>query len=323
LHDARGRFREIACAVLEARRDSLPDARPCEDALTRFGNEPDGTRRHVDLAPSRRQLVAVVVPGIGSDCISNWLDGGETLSSSLGPSGFDVRVVTVEGLSSSIRNARLVREAIMAFPDAGGSPRLVLIGYSKGASDILEAIVTYPEIRPRVAAVVSFAGAIAGSPLAEDVTQKQLEMLRHWPDAECPPGDGGGIDSLRPDNRRAWLAEHQLPRTLPYYSLVTCPDPERVSSVLRPGFSRLWRDGGPNDGMVLVRDQAVPDSTWLACLNADHWAVAVPIARTHPTLAATFVDHNDYPREALLEAVLRFVEEDLDGRSRRASSDGP
>ena len=160
-------------------------------------------------------------------------------------------------------------------------------------------------------------------PLAEDVTQKQLEMLRHWPDAECPPGDGGGIDSLRPDNRRAWLAEHPLPRTLPYYSLVTCPDPERVSSVLRPGSSKRWRDGGPNDGMVLVRDQAVPDSTWLACLNADHWAAAVPIARTHPTLAATFVTHNDYPREALLEAVLRFVEEDLDVGVSRAADGEP
>jgi hypothetical protein len=48
----------------------------------------------------------------------------------------------------------------------------------------------------------------------------------------------------------------------------------------------------------------------------------VPIARTHPTLAATFVAHNDYPREALLEAVLRFVEEDLDvGVSRAADGE--
>ena len=78
----------------------------------------------------------------------------------------------------------------------------------------------------------------------------------------------------------------------------------------------MWREGGPNDGMVLVSDQVIPDSTWLGCLNADHWAVAVPIARTHPRLAAAFVDHNDYPREALLEAVLRFVEEDLDRRGR-------
>jgi len=45
--------------------------------------------------------------------------------------------------------------------------------------------------------------------------------------------------------------------------------------------------------------------------RADHWALAVPIARTHSTIAALFVTQNAYPREALTEAILRFIEEDL------------
>jgi hypothetical protein len=49
----------------------------------------------------------------------------------------------------------------------------------------------------------------------------------------------------------------------------------------------------------------------LGYVNADHWALSVPIARSHSMLGATFVDQNDYPREALLEALLRFVEEEL------------
>ena len=63
--------------------------------------------------------------------------------------------------------------------------------------------------------------------------------------------------------------------------------------------------------MMIFDDQFVPGSTFIGCVNADHWAVSVPIARTHPNIAALFVDENDYPREALLEALLRFVEEDL------------
>jgi hypothetical protein len=47
-------------------------------------------------------------------------------------------------------------------------------------------------------------------------------------------------------------------------------------------------------------------------VNADHWAIALPIARTHSKVGAGFVTENAYPREALLEAVLRFVEEDLE-----------
>lgn len=58
-------------------------------------------------------------------------------------------------------------------------------------------------------------------------------------------------------------------------------------------------------------------------LNADHWAVAVPINRSHPAVSKTLVNHNDYPREALLEAVLRFVEEDLASGTRSASAAAP
>jgi hypothetical protein len=80
---------------------------------------------------------------------------------------------------------------------------------------------------------------------------------------------------------------------------------------LKPSYNKLARIDGRNDGQVLFYDQVIPGSTLLGYVNADHWALAVPIARTHDMLGATFVNHNDFPREALLEALLRFVEEDL------------
>jgi hypothetical protein len=46
-------------------------------------------------------------------------------------------------------------------------------------------------------------------------------------------------------------------------------------------------------------------------INADHWGLAVQIARTHAITGSLFVDQNAYPREVLLAALLRFVEEDL------------
>jgi hypothetical protein len=190
-------------------------------------------------------------------------------------------------------------------------PRLVLIGYSKGAPDILEAIVDYPEIRQRIAAVVSVAGAIGGSPVAAQVTQEKLELLKHWPGADCSSGAGGALESLSPETRDAWLAENAVPQGIPYYSLATCPEPDNISPVLKPSYKKLRGVNSRNDGMMLFDDQLVPGSTFLGCVNADHWAVSVPIARTHPNIAALFVDENEYPREALAEAVMRFVEEDL------------
>ena len=117
--------------------------------------------------------------------------------------------------------------------------------------------------------------------------------------------------SLRPDARRQWLAVHPLPKELRYYSVVTLPQPERISSILQSSYAKLARIDARNDSQAIFYDQVVPGGALLGYLNADHWAAAVPIGRTHPTIAAMFVTQNAYPREALLEAILRFVEEDL------------
>jgi len=62
---------------------------------------------------------------------------------------------------------------------------------------------------------------------------------------------------------------------------------------------------------VISYDQVIPGSALIGYINADHWALSVPVARTHSTIGSVFVDQNNYPREALLEALMRFVEEDL------------
>jgi hypothetical protein len=311
VHDKRGRFREIYCSVLAARGRDIADSRPCEDALTRVGNEPAGTGKRVDLGPSKRHLIGAMVAGIGYACFEQWLQPRGSVVTHVRQFGYDAVQIKVDALSSSEKNARQIRDAIMAMPMEAGAARLVLIGYSKGAPDILEAIVRYPEIRNRVAAVVSAAGAIGGSALANDAEQYQADLLRHFPGATCSSGDGGAVNSLRPATRKKWLAQNPLPPEVRYYSLVTFPQPDRISSILTSSYDKLARIDARNDSQVIFYDQVVPGSTLMAYINADHWALAVPIARTHSIVGSLFVTQNAYPREALAEAVLRFVEEDL------------
>ena len=112
-------------------------------------------------------------------------------------------------------------------------------------------------------------------------------------------------------SRAAWLAQNRLPGDVRYYSLATFPRPERISSILKGSYDKLAQIDARNDSQVIFYDQIIPGSTLVGYLDADHWAIAVPIARSRPTVGSMFVTQNAYPREALLEALLRFVEEDL------------
>ena len=302
--------------MLEAHGRDLPDYRACDDALTRLGAEPAGSGQAVDLGPSKRRLVAALVPGIGFDCIAKWLTPAGTVADQVRKFGFDLVSIKVDALSGTSKNARQIRDAVMAMDMGPGAPRLVLVGYSKGTPDVLDAVVSYPEIRDRIAAVVSVAGAVGGSALAINAEQYQAELLQHFPGAACDPGDGGGVASLRPAVRQAWLAQHPLPAGVRYYSFVTLPQPERISSILGGSYRKLSQIDGRNDSQVIFYDQVIPAGTLAGYLNADHWAVALPIARQHSTVGSLFVTQNAYPREALTEAILRFVEEDLAANAR-------
>jgi hypothetical protein len=316
VHDARGRFGEIYCSVLQEHGPSLPDYRPCSDALSHIADPPAGPGQPVELGESRARLIGAIVPGIGFGCVAGWMKPALTARDHVRRYYYDLRPIEVDALSGTAKNARMIRDAIMAAPEEPGPPRLVLIGYSKGAPDVLDAVVSYPEIRPRIAAVVSVAGAVGGSIVADDASEWMADTMRFFPGAKCDKGDDESVASLRPSVRKAWLAEHPMPADVHFYSVVTLPDEARISRILKPTYWKLKKIDVRNDSQLIYTDQIVPGSTLLGFMNADHWAIVLPIARAHPWIGALFVNHNDYPREALIEAILRFVEEDL-GKSAR------
>ena len=309
--DRRGRFREVLCTVLEARKDALPDHRDCDLALTRLEPEPAGTGAPVELGTVQRKLSLLFVPGVGWDCFADWLAMEGTIPRHLGQFGFDMHTVPIDGLGSSASNAMRIRDSVLAMPRDDSGRRLVLMGYSKGAVDVQVALARHPEIHHRVAAVVSLAGVIGGSPLAEEMDEDELDVLKHFPGARCAPVDGGVINDIRPGTRRAWLDSHPPVPGIAYYSLITVPAPSEVSRLLRSTYKTLALTDANNDSQVILADQYLPGSALLGFLNADHWAVAVPIARTHGIVGTLLVDRNAYPREALYEALMRLIAEDM------------
>lgn len=61
---------------------------------------------------------------------------------------------------------------------------------------------------------------------------------------------------------------------------------------------------------MLAEDALIPNSELLGYANADHWALTLPLTRHWPFLSF-FLDKNDYPREILLESIVRYIEERL------------
>lgn len=62
-----------------------------------------------------------------------------------------------------------------------------------------------------------------------------------------------------------------------------------ISSFLKSGYDDLSQVDSRKDGQLIFYDQLIPGSVLLRYLNADQWAVAVPINRNHPGIVSSSI----------------------------------
>jgi hypothetical protein len=296
VRDLRGAYRAVVCQRLAAG----PAA--CDDALLRLAGEPAaGVPPPVEGLAKRYRIA--FVPGLFSECFEQYARPFADAERGLRAAGFTVDYFSVPGRGSPAQNATRLAEH---FRDIDGDTRPVIVfAYSKGLVDVLEFVVRHPAAARRIAAVVAVAGASNGSPLADQL----LSIYRDWgatfPLSGCAAGTGDEVGALRRDVRIGWWQEHGSAVTVPLFTLVAAPRPDRVSPATRGTYRQLAQTDPRNDGKLLWQDQIPPRSHLLGYANADHWAIAIPVAEHLPRLSFLFSD--EVPRTTLVESAIEVV----------------
>jgi hypothetical protein len=312
--DRRADFRAVFCDELREKGLATGEDASCERWLWRLPDERESSsdRTRSTLAP--QELALFIVTGAFSECVGDYARPYIVGADRLRAEGAMVETITVSGRSGTASNARQIAAAVER-AEVPGERHLIVVGYSKGALDALRFLVDFPSLAAQVDAVVSVAGPIYGSPLAEMAEAPYARLLARLPYDKCPPGDGEVIRSVDPMVATRWLASNPLPTSVRYYSITGFTTREHMARSLVPTWKILNRTDVRNDGQVVAADAVIPGSTLLGYANADHWGIAESLEEVRTFLAAR-PDPTPFPLEALLRSIVMFVSDDL----RRADS---
>jgi hypothetical protein len=307
IKDGRGRFREIFCQRVQATAAPAQPGSSCADYLHRLADEPAPDASSALALIPLQSIRFVVVPGFLSDAAPADMRTLGPSIDALARKGYRIEYLQVSGGGGADYNGAQIAAHFRqrAFPD---DEKLVVIGHSKGAMDVLHFLVGYPQLARQVDAMVAYVGAINGSPLAEVYPELLVDMAIAMRGSDG--GDRAGYRSLTPSVQMTWLAGHALPAHVRYFSLAAFTARANVSSGLVHAYDRLAEINPRNDGQLIFYDQIIPGSTLLGYANGDHWAVAMPFAEEAGGYAF-LADKNDFPRDTLFEAVLLYVRESL------------
>lgn len=314
LHDQSSqRFGALFCGVLS----HVKAAGEAWDECGRYFRPVGSPRSLNDDIDEIDQYRVLAVPGIFGQCLDDvarpFQDAARHLRAA---HGIDVEHMNVSAFGSSSFNAAQIAAYLETRFSGPDRRPYIAFGYSKGASDLLEAVVAHEIARTGIAAIVTIAGSVLGSRLTDAVPRRLLDFLRRSRVATCDVGDGAGIESLRRSERAASMARFVAADGFRAYSVAAVSDATTTSDVLRDGWNRLRVHSLEQDGQIIHDDAIVPRGIYLGIAKGDHWAVALPfedLPADDPRARAlgAAVNRNHFPRTALFEACLRYVLEDL------------
>lgn len=300
---AAAKFSSLFCSVFEKEKPDAGTYGPCQDYIM---NPAAGG---VDLKPISTNYRVLIVPGVLSLCASSAPAFEQGQAHLKQKHGIDASLLPVPNASCEA-NGKMIADYLKK--QAGGK-KFLIFGYSKGGPDVETALETDPEAAKQVAAFITVAGAVGGSPIADVMPL----AAKRWIDAlhmgSCQGDLTAAFQSLKSDTRHAFESQHPAP-AVRSYSIAAVSDSTNTSKALAQTWRLLSVYNQPQDSQLLAPDTLVPGATDLGQARADHFAIVLPFENLNDSTIQSLVNHNHFPRTALLEALVRYVIDDLEGR---------
>src|SRR5262249_10895426 len=244
-------------------------------------------------------------PGVLSSCQANtqaFQDGQKHLQEKHGMNVEFLQTANDTSTNNGAKIASYLREKM----SGSDSRKYIVVSYSKGSPNVQEALAHDPQARDAVAAHVTVAGAIGGSPIAETmpaIAQRYAGMLKL---GTCDGNVADAFKSLRQDVRKQFLQDHPDP-LVPSFSLAAVSDETTTSKMLLEAWKLMTAYDPRTDSQLLASDALIPGGNFLGTLHPDHLAVALNYENVAEATIKSAADHNHYPRVALFEAAVRFA----------------
>lgn len=259
-----------------------------------------------ETEPIPTNLGVMVVSGIFSQCLENQriFAFQQSLEHLRNLHKIKAHNVCVSGVGSSEANAAEIESFLAINPG-----NYIAVGYSKGIADLMVAIQDKPLARQRIKVLVSIAGAVSGSRLADLPTTEAVtvfeKVIQRTGLGKCDIQDAGGLRSLTREDRYRFLRRWTPPSDLKAFSVVGVVERKQTSEALQLLRDRVSYYSADQDSQVIADEGILPGARYLGVARGDHWALALPFFETKDPKVLRYVNQNRFPRTALLEAIVR------------------
>lgn len=223
----------------------------------------------VDLHEAALRYKIVLIPGLFYQSKPETKGDLRDVRFTLQEHGFEVVSVPILDAGTVEQNARLIADFIK--DESETDKEIILVSASKGGPDTLYALghLLNESDSKKISVWFSIGGALHGSFLADN----WIGWPKRWVASVVGLFYGFSVDmieSLSVQKSRERMAQVHIPPHIWVIHFVGVPLSGTVTDKVRGSYEAL-RSYGPNDGVTLLADEIVGNSTVITTLGLDHW----------------------------------------------------